>query len=248
MKEVIFLCLTLLCVGALAGCASNESPALSGSISAGSSLPASAPSQPASEGTAQPDVSSDGTPVVFMTTDISAEGLVKIYEALGASPSGNIAVKLSTGEPGSNYLRTDLIGDLVQSFENPTIVECNTAYGGRRANTAMHYQLAEDHGYTAIANVDIMDENGSMTLPVVGGSNLTENYVGANFANYDYFVVLSHFKATQWPGLAERLRISLLVLLLRRGKPISTVAGPAEACGAAIRTHFSSPWLRLENP
>lgn len=60
MKEVIFLCLTLLCVGALAGCASNESPALSGSISAGSSLPASAPSQPASEGTAQPDVSSDG--------------------------------------------------------------------------------------------------------------------------------------------------------------------------------------------
>ena len=71
-------------------------------------------------------------------------------------------MKLSTGEPGSNYLRTDLIGDLVQSFDDPTIVECNTAYGGSRANTAMHYQVAEDHGYTEIADVDIMDEDGSI--------------------------------------------------------------------------------------
>lgn len=77
----------------------------------------------------------------------------------------------------------------MQSFDSPTIVECNTAYGGQRANTAMHYQVAEDHGCTAIADVDIMDENGSMTLPVTRGSNLTENYVGANFANYDYYVV-----------------------------------------------------------
>ena len=119
-------------------------------------------------------------PEVFMTTDISADGLIAIYEALEASPTGNIAVKLSTGEPGSNYLRTDLIGPLVQSFNDPTIVECNTAYGGARANTA-------------IADVDIMDEEGSMTLPVEGGANLTENYVGSHFANYDYYVVLSHF-------------------------------------------------------
>lgn len=112
-----------------------------------------------------------------------------MYQALQASPEGNIAVKLSTGEPESNYLRTDLIGGLVQSLQ-AAIVECNTAYGGSRANTAMHYQVAEDHGYTEIANVDIMDENGSMTLPVTGGSNLKENYVGANFDNYDYYVVL----------------------------------------------------------
>ena len=143
---------------------------------------------------------------VYMTTDISAKGMVAIYEALNASPSGNIAVKLSTGEPGSNYLRTDLIGDLVQSFDNPTIVECNTAYGGQRANTAMHYQVAEDHGYTAIADVDIMDENGSMTLPVTGGSNLTENYVGANFANYDYYVVLSHFKGHSMAGYGGAIK------------------------------------------
>lgn len=46
-----------------------------------------------------------------MTTAISPEGLGAVYEALEASPSGNVAVKLSTGETGSNYLRTNLIGD-----------------------------------------------------------------------------------------------------------------------------------------
>ena len=84
-----------------------------------------------------------------MSEDISTEGFVAIYKALRASSSGDIAVKLSTGEPGSNYLRTDLIGDLVKCFDNPTILECNTAYGGSRANTAMHYQMAEDYGYPA---------------------------------------------------------------------------------------------------
>ena len=141
----------------LAGCASEDSPVLSGGNFSETSRPASSPSQSLeeSEGTSEETpTESGGTAAgkisVYMTTDISAEGLIAIYEALNASPSDNIAVKLSTGEPGSNYLRTDLIGDLVQSFDNPTIVECNTVYGGQRANTAMHYQLAEDHGYTAM--------------------------------------------------------------------------------------------------
>ncbi len=147
-----------------------------------------------------------GDPIVYMTSEITPESLVAIYDALNASPSGRIAVKLSTGEPGSNYLRTDLIGDLVRSFDDPTIVECNTAYGGSRASTAMHYQVAEDHGYTAIAKVDIMDENGSMTLPVAIGDNLKENYVGANFANYDYFIVLSHFKGHAMAGFGGAIK------------------------------------------
>lgn len=145
-------------------------------------------------------------PIVYMTNKISAESLMAVYEALGASPSGRIAVKLSTGEPGSNYLHTDLIGDFFMSLENPTIVECNTAYGGSRANTAMHYQVAKDHGYTAIADVDIMDEDGSMTLPVEGGDNLTENYVGVNFANYDYYVILSHFKGHTMAGFGGAIK------------------------------------------
>ncbi len=157
-------------------------------------------------------------PVVYMTEDLSAEGLMTVYEALGASPSGKIAVKLSTGEPGSNYLRTDLIGTLVQSFDHPAIVECNTAYGGSRANTAMHYQVAEDHGYTAIADVDIMDEDGSMTLVVEGGDNLKENYVGANFANYDYYVILSHFKGHAMAGFGGAIKNISIGIASAEGK------------------------------
>lgn len=157
-------------------------------------------------------------PVVYMTTEISPESLMAVYEALGVFPSGKIAVKLSTGEPGSNYLRTDLIGDFVKSFENPTIVECNTAYGGSRSNTAMHYQVAEDHGYTSIADVNIMDENGSMTLTVEGGDNLTENYVGANFENYDYFIVLSHFKGHAMAGFGGAIKNISIGIASSEGK------------------------------
>ena len=89
-----------------------------------------------------------------------------VYNALGWQPAGKVAVKLSTGEPPeSNYLRPELIKDLVQSVDG-TIVECNTAYGGSRSETAMHYQVAKDHGFTDIADFQILDENGSMTLPV----------------------------------------------------------------------------------
>ena len=157
------------------------------------------------------------TPVVYMTTDISSQGLMNIYQALSASPSGKIAVKLSTGEPGSNYLRTDLIGELVQSLEG-TIVECNTAYGGSRVNTAMHYQVAEEHGYTAIADVDIMDEDASMTLLVEGGDNLTENYVGAHFADYDYYVILSHFKGHSMAGFGGAIKNISIGIASSEGK------------------------------
>lgn len=143
---------------------------------------------------------------VYMTTDISPEGLMAVYEALEWTPTGNVAVKLSTGEPpASNYLDPALIADVVHEVGG-TIVECNTAYGGSRASTAMHYQVAEDHGFTAISDVVIMDENGSMTLPVTGGTRLTENYVGAHFADYDSFLVLSHFKGHAMAGFGGAIK------------------------------------------
>lgn len=90
--------------------------------------------------------------IVYITTDISPEGLMAIYKALRWTPAGKVAVKLSTGEPpASNYLRPELIADLVRAVDG-TIVECNTAYGGFRSETAMHYQVAKDHGFTDIAD------------------------------------------------------------------------------------------------
>ncbi len=202
----------------------------------------SAPSQenngvPASDSAGSTVPENTGVPVVYMTTDISSDGLMAIYEALGASPEGNIAVKLSTGEPGSNYLRTDLIGELVQSLD-ATIVECNTAYGGSRSSTAMHYQVAEDHGYTDIATVDIMDENGSMTLPVTGGSNLTENYVGVNFANYDYFVVLSHFKGHAMAGFGGAIKNISIGIASSEGKTHILTGGQGGSMWSADQDAF----------
>lgn len=129
-----------------------------------------------------------------------------VYKAMGWKPEGRVGVKLSTGEPpASHYLDPNLIKDLVHEV-NGTIVECNTAYGGARANTAMHRQVAEDHGFTAIADVDIQDEEGSMALPVAKGFRLKENYVGTHFANYDSYLVLSHFKGHAMAGFGGAVK------------------------------------------
>ena len=231
-KGISILAAALLVMVCLAGCGQGQE-------AQGSSIPAAQSSQTeptpsekedkeeasstpgkaeeANGETAEETPSSTDAPVVYRTADISSQGLMAIYEALGASPTGRVAVKLSTGEPGSNYLRADLIGELVQSL-GATIVECNTAYGGSRANTAMHYQVAEDHGYTAIAEVDIMDEEGSITLPVEGGDNLTENYVGSHFENYDYYVVLSHFKGHAMAGYGGAIKNISIGIASAEGK------------------------------
>lgn len=157
------------------------------------------------ETTQQPEAA-QGTPVVYMTRAITPEGLMAVYQALQWEPQGRVAVKLSTGEPpASNYLRPELIAGLVQSLDG-TIVECNTAYGGSRAETAMHYQVAEDHGFTATADFQILDEDGSMTLPVQGGTRLSENYVGAAFEDYDSYLVLSHFKGHSMAGYGGAIK------------------------------------------
>ena len=146
---------------------------------------------------------SDGNtnvPKVYMFKEISPENLVKIYEALGREATGKVAVKLSTGEPGGhNFLQPALIKDLVQKVKG-TIVECNTAYGGGRADTENHLKAAKDHGFTAIAPVDIMDAEGEVALPVKGGKHLKEDFVGSHYLNYDFTIVLSHFKGHAMGG------------------------------------------------
>lgn len=145
-------------------------------------------------------------PSVYYLSDITPKAMVSVYEALEWSPAGKVAVKLSTGEPpASNYLRPKLIEDLIKLVDG-TIVECNTAYGGSRASTAMHYQVAKDHGFTAIADFQIQDENGSMILPVSNGNRLSENYVGAAFDDYDSYLVLSHFKGHSMAGFGGAIK------------------------------------------
>jgi len=166
---------------------------------------------------------------VYFTADISPAGLMAVYKALGQQPGGKVAVKISTGEPpNSNYLRPALIKDLVQSVKG-TIVESNTAYGGKRASTAVHKQTAKDHGFTDIAAVDILDENGSISLPVRGGTRLRENFVGAHFSNYDYYVVLSHFRGHGMGGFGGAIKNISIGIASSEGKSWIHTAGKSKA-------------------
>ena len=170
------------------------------------------------------------TPIVYMTKDISSAGLINIYNQLNFSPQGNVAIKLSTGEAGNtHYLDPNLIKDLVQSV-NGTIVECNTAYGGSRASTAMHKQVAKDHGFTDIANVDILDENGTMELSVYeNASHLKYDIVGANYANYNSMIVLSHFKGHAMGGFGGAIKNISIGLASSNGKMYIHSAGASDS-------------------
>lgn len=167
-------------------------------------------------------------PKVYMTTNISAEGLVKVYEALGVEATGKVAVKISTGEPGGhNYLKPELIKNLVQSV-NGTIVECNTAYPGRRNTTEAHLEAAREHGFFDIANVDIMDAEGEIKIPVQDTSRLKYNIVGKNLANYDFMINLAHFKGHAMGGFGGVLKNQSIGNASSRGKAYIHSAGRNE--------------------
>ena len=157
-------------------------------------------------------------PKVYMYKEISADNLVKIYKALGREAKGKVAVKLSTGEPGGhNFLQPELIENLVQEV-NGTIVECNTAYAGKRSSTEDHLKAAEDHGFTKIAKVVIMDAEGEASLPVTGGKHLKEDFVGKDYLNYDFTIILSHFKGHAMGGFGGAIKNMSIGIASSHGK------------------------------
>lgn len=161
--------------------------------------------QAAAEATAEEQA--DSVSVVYHIADITPENLIKVYEALGRKAEGNkVGVKISTGESNkSNHLDTALIKDFVHLI-NGNFIECNTAYNGNRITTEEHMKTAAEHGFTAIAPVDIMDAEGDTTLVVDGGFHLPYDIVGRNFLDYDFMVVLSHFKGHQMGGFGGALK------------------------------------------
>ncbi|MEE3437667.1 MAG: DUF362 domain-containing protein [Lachnospiraceae bacterium] len=218
--------------GAVAESASQPAAETADSTGAGTEQTESAPAAEAAEGTTETpsaEITASGeAATVYFTSDISAEGLVKLYDALGWTPSGKTAVKISTGEPpASNYLRPELIGDLVKKVDG-TIVECNTAYGGSRASSAMHRQVAEDHGFTAIADFDLMDEAGEVEWPVTGGTRLDKVIVGSHAENYSDWVILSHFKGHAMAGFGGAIK--------NVGIGISSASGKVYVHSAGTRT------------
>lgn len=143
---------------------------------------------------------------VYFIKDVTPENVVRAYDALGVSLGGSVAVKLHSGEPGNqNFLRPDFMKSAVNHV-NGTIVECNTAYDGGRDTTERHKETMQLHGWIEIADVDIMDAEGQVELPVAGGKQLETNYVGKNLLDYDSMLVLSHFKGHPMGGYGGALK------------------------------------------
>ena len=178
-----------------------------------------------------------GASRVWMTKEISPEALVRIYEALGRPAGGKVAVKISTGEPGGrNFLSPALIKDLVRRV-NGTIVECNTAYGGKRSRTEDHLQTAKDHGYSDIARVDIMDAEGEFTIPVRDRKHLEYDIVGDHLKNYDFMVNLAHFKGHAMGGFGGVIK--------NQSIGVASAAGKAYIHSAGKTRDVSSVWNNL---
>ena len=178
--------------------------------------------------------------VVYLTKDISPEGLVAIYKALGVEATGNVAVKISTGEGSNpNYLKPELIKDLVM-LVNGTIVECNTAYGSgpgnemdERNRSDNHWKVIERHGFTPLFKVDIMDEEGEMRIPVADTIHLRYDIVGSHMANYDFMIALNHFKGHPMGGYGGALKNLSIGCASSNGKAYIHSAGKMEVLDMA---------------
>ena len=204
MKRVLFAMTLLLATILLAACTQNKQTA---------------------EGANAADSAQTGKATVYVTRNITPEALVKIYEALGRKAEVRVAVKISTGESGNpNYLKPELIGLLVDQV-NGTIVECNTAYEGRRNTFEAHWQTIKEHGFTPRFKVDLMDEEGEFNIPVKDSTHIKYDIVGSHLKNYDFMINLAHFKGHPMGGLGGVLKNASIGVASANGKANIHTAG-----------------------
>jgi len=166
---------------------------------------------------------------VYFTKEITPESLIKIYEKLGVKLSGNIGIKVSTGEKGSKgYLKSELIKPFVDML-NGTIIECNTAYPGARNNVEEHLEVAKEHGFTEMGKgVEIMDAVGEFKIPVNKGKHLKYDIIGEGFKKYDSFVNLAHGKGHAMGGFGANLKNQSIGIASRNGKAYIHSCGQTE--------------------
>lgn len=175
---------------------------------------------------------------VYFTREITPEAMIRMYETLGVSLSGRIAVKLHSGEVGNqNFLRPAFMKPIIDHVGG-TIVECNTAYEGKRNTTQAHWETMKLHGWTDIAPVDIMDEEGDMELPIPQGRRIQVNYVGGHLKNYDSMLVLSHFKGHPMGGFGGALKNISIGIASSYGKAYIHGAGKPEEIWTADHDSF----------
>ena len=175
---------------------------------------------------------------VYFTKNITPEAMIQMYEALGLRLPGKVAVKVHSGEMGNqNFIRPEFMQPIIHHVKG-TVVECNTAYEGKRNTTKEHWETMASHGWTRFFQVDIMDEEGEMELPVSGGKQLSVNYVGDHFRNYDSVLVLSHFKGHPMGGFGGALKNISIGIASSHGKAHIHGAGNPDKIWTADHDSF----------
>lgn len=175
---------------------------------------------------------------VYFSKNITADEIVKMYEKLGITLPGNVAVKVHSGEAGNqNFLGPDLYKEVINKV-NGTVVECNTAYAGKRNTTEAHWQTMKEHGWTENFKVDIMDADGEIELPIPKGVQIKVNYVGKNIEKYDSMLVLSHFKGHPMGGFGGALKNISIGIASSHGKAYIHGAGEVEKIWTADGNAF----------
>lgn len=175
---------------------------------------------------------------VYFSKSITPETVIRLYEALELELPGKVAVKVHSGEVGNqNFIRPNFWKPMIDQVQG-TIVECNTAYEGKRNTTEAHWETMKLHGWTDIAPVDIMDEEGEIALPVEGGTFLKENFVGKNLQNYDSLLVLSHFKGHPMGGFGGAIKNISIGIASSHGKAHIHGAGVPEEIWSADHDSF----------
>ena len=143
---------------------------------------------------------------VYFSKEITSDTMIRMYQALGVELPGKVAVKLHSGEVGNqNFIRPAFLKPVIDHVHG-TIVECNTAYSGKRNTTEAHWETMKLHGWIDSAEVDIMDEEKDLELPIKDGKQIQKNYVGDHLSRYDSMLVLSHFKGHPMGGFGGALK------------------------------------------
>lgn len=163
---------------------------------------------------------------VMFTYDINKENVLKLYEAFGIELKGKIAVKLHSGEPGNqNFIQPEFWEPIIRKL-NGTVVECNTAYPGRRNTTKAHLEVFKEHGWSRYFDVDLADiEDDDIILDIPNGKVIKKDYIGNHFKNYDSMIILSHFKGHPMGGYGGALKQLSIGCASSRGKAYIHSAG-----------------------
>lgn len=175
---------------------------------------------------------------VYFTNNISSEGVLKLYKKINYELKGNVCIKVHSGEPGNqNFLRPDFWDSIIKEV-NGTIVECNTAYDGRRNTSSAHLETLKEHGWSAY-KVDLMDEEGpDLELSIPEGKVIKKNYVGKNITKYDSMLVLSHFKGHPMGGYGGAIKQLSIGVASSYGKAYIHGAGVPEHIWSADHDSF----------